>query len=93
MFHNLRAEMAREGLNIIAVAKAIKVTPKSAGKKLSGKTEFTLTEIQTIKTKLFPSLSLDYLFDNTEKGGLAWVGRNAAGEGGKCGSTIQVSEG
>lgn len=63
MFHNLRAEMARQSLNIRKVAAVINVCPKSLGAKLSGKTEFTRIEMVTIKNQLFPNQSLDYLFD------------------------------
>ncbi|MGE5423620.1 MAG: hypothetical protein ACM3QW_10170 [Ignavibacteriales bacterium] len=61
MFNNLHAEMARQGHNIKTLAGILQITPKSAGKKLSGKSDWTLSEMMVVKN-IYPSRSLDYLF-------------------------------
>jgi len=63
MFPNLRAEMARNGLDGEVVSKVIGCTRKSFSNKLTGKTEFTRIELFRIKKEFFPECSLEYLFD------------------------------
>lgn len=69
MFPNIRAEMARKGLTATSMAKNLKINERTLGNKLSGKSEFTWTEVNRIKTMFFPNCSLEYLFeqDNSEK--------------------------
>ncbi|MGE5398086.1 MAG: hypothetical protein ACM3MK_11220 [Chitinophagales bacterium] len=63
MFRNLRAEMARQGLKRKTTASILNISTKSVSSKMSGKTEWTRSEMVTIQTKLFPNLTLDYLFE------------------------------
>ncbi|MCO5384428.1 MAG: hypothetical protein M0T74_13695 [Desulfitobacterium hafniense] len=62
MFKNLRAEMAREGLNQSKMAAAIGVCKKTFGSKMLCKSEFTRTEMFKIQELLSNDLTLDYLF-------------------------------
>ena len=62
MFPNLEAEIARQKLTNADCAKICEVTEKSFSNKRCGKTEFTLSEIKTLRATLFPSCSLEYLF-------------------------------
>lgn len=62
MFPNLKAEMARYDITRAQIINALNITQKSYSNKMSGRTEFTLSEIKRIK-KMFPGLSLEYLFD------------------------------
>lgn len=63
MFPNLKAEMARRNIKVTDLASSIGVTPKTVYNRLSGRTEFTLSEMLTIKRRYFPDLTLDYLFN------------------------------
>ena len=60
-YENLRAEMSRRNLMISDIAAALSVTRETAGKKLARKYGFTLHEAFLV-LKLFPGLSLEYLF-------------------------------
>ena len=63
MFRNLRAEMAREGVNGIQVAEKIGICDKAFRNKMNGTVEFTRLEMKRIKS-LFPKeLTYEYLFD------------------------------
>lgn len=66
MFPNLRAEMARKGITSKRLSIVIGVSPKTLSNKLYGRSEFTLAEMLAIKNRLFPDLSLDYLFEQKE---------------------------
>lgn len=67
-FTTLRAEMARRGIKGTDIAKALKISPKSAYNKINGITEFTLKETMTIRDEFFPGMTIDFLFnDDKEK--------------------------
>lgn len=61
-FKNLAAEMAREGISDIRLAEVAMVTPRTVYNWRTGKSDPSLTQCWAIKRKLFPDLSLDYLF-------------------------------
>ena len=65
MFDNLKAEMARNRLCGKDIAIDAGITEKSLFNKMSGKTNFTLKEMNSIKKKRFPMCSLDYLFGDS----------------------------
>jgi len=67
MFPNLKAEMARKKIDGLTLSVAIGCTPKTFSNKLSGKSEFTRSEIFTIQKEFFPKLSVDYLFSENEQ--------------------------
>ncbi len=62
MFPNLRAEMARKNIKYVAIAEILGISYDSVINKISGKTDFTRSEIFKIRDILFPDLSLEYLF-------------------------------
>lgn len=62
MFPNLSAELKRKGITYKAVAALIGCTEKSVQNKISGATEFTLSEVLAINENLFPEYELRYLF-------------------------------
>lgn len=61
MFKNLNAELSRIGMKTEAFARYLGVSKKTANNKLTGRTEFTLSEIEKVSS-LFPNMSIDYLF-------------------------------
>lgn len=67
MFPNLRAEMARNGINATDIARVIRKTDKSVRNKLNGMGEFSLDEVVNIRNTLFPGIALDFLFKREEK--------------------------
>lgn len=62
---NLKAEMAKCGVTVEAIAEVLKIHRNSASNKINGKSSFTIEEAFEIKTVFFPTLSLDYLFANS----------------------------
>lgn len=67
MFPNLRAEMARKGLDGVKISAILGCTPKTFSNKMRGKTEFTRADIFNIKHTFFPDLSVEYLFKHEDK--------------------------
>lgn len=63
MFRNLRAEMAREGINGIQVATKIGISDKAFRNKMLGSTEFTRSEMRKIKDVFPKKLTFEYLFE------------------------------
>lgn len=61
-FANLRAEMARRGINIQGIANAIDVSRDTASNKLAGKSPIYLDEAFRIVKTLFPDVDISYLF-------------------------------
>ena len=68
MFPNLSAEMGREKLTIKELSEKSGINYESLKLKIRGVTEFKLGEMVSIKKKVFPDKSLDYLFETDEKG-------------------------
>jgi plasmid maintenance system antidote protein VapI len=66
MFPNLRAEMARIGIDGVKLASHLGCTPKTLSRKMTGKGEFTLAEIFKIQS-VFPNHSIEYLFETNRK--------------------------
>jgi len=66
MYPNLKAEMARVGLNCNDLARAVGKTPRTMQDKLKGETDFTIPEALAIRSVFFPSLGLEYLFEKKE---------------------------
>ncbi|MBQ8299481.1 MAG: hypothetical protein IJX99_06430 [Clostridia bacterium] len=64
MFANLNAEMARNRVTNEDIAVCLEVTLNTVSNKISGKTEFTRKDMWKIREGFFPSLSIDYLFDD-----------------------------
>lgn len=64
VFPNLRAEMARYGVSCKHTASMLGVSPKSISNKITGRTEFTLSEMISIRNAYFKEMSIEYLFDS-----------------------------
>lgn len=64
MFSNLKAEMARKSVSSKALSQCLGVSEKTVNNKLSGRTEFTLSEILKINSAIFPEYKLEYLFSS-----------------------------
>ena len=64
MFNNLKAEIARKGMNNAKFAAIIKMNSRLFNQKISGKSEFKRSEMQKIKKALGDeNYTLEYLFD------------------------------
>ena len=63
MFRNLAAEKARFGITNEQIGEVIGKSKDSVDKKMSGEVGFKLNEMNAIKNKFFPGLTLDYLFE------------------------------
>lgn len=66
MYPNLRAEMARKNITTEAIAEALDIDPRTARKKLSGESQFTIVECQKVNDTFFPDCDLDYLFEQKQ---------------------------
>lgn len=66
MFNNLLAEMARNRLTGKDVSRTVGMEYGTWRNKMNGKTEFTLHEMKKIRSKVFPGMTLDYLFGGKE---------------------------
>lgn len=64
MFSNLNAELARRNITAKELAEVLKVSRKTVDNKLSGRSEFTLSEILAI-AELLPGNSITYLFEKS----------------------------
>lgn len=62
MFPNLNAEMARNNITIKSLSALTGIGYDTLKNKCSGNTEFKRIEMYNIKSKAFPSCSIDYLF-------------------------------
>lgn len=66
IFYNLEAELARARISKAYLAKMLGITASTISSKTTGKTEFTLAEMQAIKKTLETAteseFTLDYLF-------------------------------
>ena len=65
MFPNLARELKNKGITYRAVAGLIGCTEKSVQNKMSGVTDFTLSEVLLINENMFPEYELKYLFKKT----------------------------
>ena len=61
-YSNLRAEMARSGITIQDIAKAIGTSRDTAGAKLSRKRPISLDEAFVIVDAFFPDKDISFLF-------------------------------
>lgn len=65
MLLNLKAEMTRFGISDADIAKAIGRSERSVRDKISGRSQFTFPEANTLRNQLFPGLKLEYLFSRS----------------------------
>ena len=66
-YSNLLAELSRKGVSQKELAIAIRMRPDTLSKKMTGKTEFTWSEVLKIKEFINPELKIDYLFNIKEE--------------------------
>lgn len=62
MLHNLEAEMAREQVKKIDIARLLNLSPRSVYGKIAGESKFTTSEALKIQKTYFPELTIEYLF-------------------------------
>ena len=62
-YPNLASEMARVGLGVYDVAKAIGCNYNAAYRRIYGVSQTTVVEAARVRDGLFPSKTIDYLFD------------------------------
>lgn len=63
MYKNLRAEMVRKGLSNKAIAEVLKIDISTVSAKLNFYDRLKYCEAKEIQSKLFPDLTVDYLFE------------------------------
>lgn len=59
---NLKAEMARNGVTVGAIAELLGVRFGTISDKINGRTNFYFHEARKIRDHFFPDLTLEYLF-------------------------------
>jgi len=64
LYHNLKAEMARQGIKVKDIAELLEVRRATVSDKINGKYRFYCDEAIKIKKVFFPHLSIDYLFQS-----------------------------
>lgn len=62
MYRNLEAELARRGITRAELAKVLGINIATMSEKLNYNGRLKLSEAQTIRDKLFPEHTVDYLF-------------------------------
>lgn len=62
MLNNLRAEMVRNHISSVDIAKAIGRSDRTVRDKLRGKSLFSIQDAAVVRDALFPDVSLEYLF-------------------------------
>lgn len=67
MLNNLRAELARKGLEVSAITDVVGKTDRSNRDKIRGISTFSITDAIKIRDNLFPGMSLEYLFARDEE--------------------------
>lgn len=68
MFNNLKAEMARNGIEVNVLAKELGISRVALSSRINGRTEFKMTEVNKI-LEMFPNLTFEYLFERGEQKG------------------------
>lgn len=67
MFKNLQAEMVRKGMSYKELASTIEMRYETFSKKMSGKSEFHLSEMENIKKVIGNDYTFEYLFEKSEQ--------------------------
>lgn len=68
MFKNLLAEMARTDVSNHMLAEKLNLTDRSIRNKLNGTTGFRWEEVKKIHVLFFPTLGIEYLFEQPQAG-------------------------
>ena len=67
MYPNLKAEMARNNIEIKMIMDATGKSRAAVSNNLNGRGSFSIDEAIKIRNTLFPTISIDYLFSLGEK--------------------------
>lgn len=67
MYKNLEAEMTRKGISKKDLAVQLKIPYTTLLDKFKGESRFWFDEALQIKQEVFPELSVEYLFEASEK--------------------------
>ena len=62
MYKHLLSEIKRQGLRQPEIASALGISERSLRNKLSGATDFTVTEAQRFRDAYCEGMTIDYLF-------------------------------
>lgn len=62
MYGNLYIEMKKKDVSQADISKRLGITSRAMSNKIRGKTDFTTSEMFTIKNEFFPDKTLEYLF-------------------------------
>ncbi len=60
-YQNIKAELKRVGATYGDAASLLRMTRENFGLKVNGRVPFTVPEIKTIRDRLMPDATLDYL--------------------------------
>ena len=66
MYRILRIEMYKRDITISALAKELDIAEKTLRNKINGVTEFTWSEVLSIRKLVSPDMSLDELFQKED---------------------------
>lgn len=66
-YPELIAGMAKRQITRTAVAKKLGITPRTLYAKLSGETDFTLSEASAIQASFFPDTKMEALFARSDQ--------------------------
>ena len=62
----LAAEIARRGIKKKAIADALGICNRSLNNKLAGRVSFTWDEVKRIRSRFFPDMTADKLFESVK---------------------------
>lgn len=62
MYGNLKAEMGRNDVTVMSIAKLLGISRDTVSYKLNGCTSFSIEQAFAIKSTFFPTLPIEYLF-------------------------------
>ena len=65
MYGNLSSELRRKNIAQKVIADMLGCTEKTINNKMSGKTDFTISEAFMIHKNLLPEFDMDYIFART----------------------------
>lgn len=68
VYPELIGAIARRGLNKSTIAREVGISPRTLYAKLTGQTDFTLSEANAIQRKFFPDMEKDVLFQKADEG-------------------------
>lgn len=63
---NIRQALIDKGVSVLAVAKLLGVTEKTAYNKIMGKTDFNFSEAIKLADNMFPEYNLRFLYSDSE---------------------------